>query len=284
MTRLASQVTLLATCIAATAAAQRSDSAPRVVNVVALDYTFQVPRELPAGPTTFRFANGGRQPHELNIYLIRAGVTMESVLALLRANKSVQQLTDGPVGVLFARRDAASAGGLYTDLLPGRDYAVICILRDSVTAPRHFMLGMYSMIHVTPARAATASRRMLPVDTIMGMDYAYKYPATLPPGPHAFAFRNDGKVRHEMSIAGLKPGITLDSLMRTERGNGRIARLIATDFGLLHVPAGQQALGMLETNLAAGTEYVLFCFFTDSAGAPTHAQLGMVGSIHVTPR
>jgi hypothetical protein len=35
---------------------------------------------------------------------------------------------------------------------------------------------------------------------VVGMDYAFRAPATLPAGPVTFRFRNDGKKAHEFNI------------------------------------------------------------------------------------
>jgi hypothetical protein len=39
-------------------------------------------------------------------------------------------------------------GVLQLDLLPGRDYALICFIPDSAGTPPHVMLGMSGTIHV----------------------------------------------------------------------------------------------------------------------------------------
>src|SRR5215212_305292 len=50
--------------------------------------------------------------------------------------------------------------------------------------------------------------------TVIGNDYAFtQLPATIPAGQTLFAFENRGKVRHEMSVMLLKPGITLQQVL-----------------------------------------------------------------------
>ena len=58
--------------------------------------------------------------------------------------------------------------------------------------------------------------------TVVGLDYAYQARATLPAGLTAFAFENHGKVRHEVVIARLRAGATLDSLIHGEPGAARL--------------------------------------------------------------
>ncbi|MBA3339432.1 MAG: hypothetical protein H0T54_06775, partial [Geodermatophilaceae bacterium] len=159
---------------------------PRQVTVVGRDYAFELPRQLPPGSTTFRFENRGKVRHELNIFLLKPGVRMEEVVRLRREGKPGAHLVDGPVGVLFAGAHGRSSAGLTTDLLAGRDYAVICVFRDTANAPRHFEMGMYSVIRVgaakRPARAGPDP------DTVVGLDYAFRAPAVLSAGRHWLAF------------------------------------------------------------------------------------------------
>ena len=133
--------------ISAFAFATHTDSAfgkpdQREVDVVALDYAFQVARELPPGPTTFGLQNRGKRRHELNIFLLKPGATVTQVLEMQKAGKSTQAFVEGPVGVLFAKPGKTSPSRLSTDLRPGREYGIICIFRDTATAPRHFEMGM----------------------------------------------------------------------------------------------------------------------------------------------
>ncbi len=250
----------------------------REVNVVALDYAFQVPRELPPGATTFGLENGGKKRHEFNIFLLKPGATVAQVLELQKAGKSTQALVEGPVGVLFAKPGKTSPSRISTDLLPGREYGVICIFRDTATAPRHFEMGMYSTIRVMagkPMRSRVAAR----VDTIIGLDYAFRYTQQLAAGRHTFVFRNEGKHRHEFSVTLLKPGVTLANVVEVDKVDGHIDPLIDTGMGLVWARAGEMALGRLEMNLLPGREYLIDCGFTDDDKSPPHYKLGMYGSI-----
>ena len=115
--------------------------------------------------------------------------------------------------------------------------------------------------------------------TVVGLDYAYQAPAILPAGRTAFAFENRGKVWHEVVIARLKPGVTLDSLMHAETGPAR--RALVKSVGILVAEAGESPLGRLVTELSAGETYVLYCNFQDAPDKPRHMMMGMIASIHV---
>jgi hypothetical protein len=270
---------IASTLLAAIASAHSAAPAARDVEIVGLDYAFVAPGELPAGRTTFRFVNKGKVRHEFNMVLLKPGVTIQQFIAAANAEKPLTPMMDGSVGVLFAEPRQRSWAGLSTDLAAGRTYSIICIFKDSASAPRHHAMGMYSAIHISGAQPAASS---LPrVDTIVGMDYAFQYPRTLGPGIHHLAFVNSGKQRHEVNVSLLKKGVTLQKVLDVDKAGGNIDKLIEDGLGVLHAPAGAAPLGLLEINLLAGREYMIECGFTDTDKSPPHYALGMYGDIHV---
>ncbi len=223
---------------------------PREVEAVGTDYAFQVPSELPPGPTTFRFNNKGKRSHELNIFLLKPGATVTQVIELQKAGKSTQELVERPVGVLFAEPGGRSGARLLTDLVPGREYGVIAAM------PR--------------------------VDSIVGVDYAFRYPKTLAPGRHAFLFKNEGKFRHEVSMTLLKPGVTVARVAEIDKAGGNVDALFEDGIGVLWSRAGETPLGRLEVDLLPGREYMIDCGFSNDDKSPPHYTLGMYGSIVVS--
>lgn len=255
----------------------------RNVEVIGVDYAFKVPSSLPAGATTFSFNNEGKHRHEFNIFLLKRGATIDQVVNARKEGKSQLIYIDGAVGVLFANEKSKAPSRLTTNLLPGRDYGVLCIFRDSAKAPQHFEIGMYSAIHVTGS-SAPVSRT--PVDSIIAVDYAFtKYPREISPGPHAISFRNAGKHRHEINVSLLKKGKTLDSLVAIDKVDGDVEPLFEKNggMGVLHSAAGADALGNLVVDFLPGREYVVDCGFQDDDKSPPHYKLGMYGSIKVRP-
>jgi hypothetical protein len=115
--------------------------------------------------------------------------------------------------------------------------------------------------------------------TVVGLDYAYQAPATLPAGLTAFAFENHGKVRHEAAIARLRAGATLDSVIHAEPGAGRL-RFVEI-VGVLIAEPGGRPLGRLLVDLAPGQSYVLFCNFQDAPDEPRHLAMVMVATVEV---
>jgi hypothetical protein len=251
------------------------------VEIVGLDYAFQAPTTLPAGRTTFRFSNKGKVEHELNIGLLKRGVTVQQFVDAMNSGRPITDMREMAVGVLFAEPGERASAGLATDLLPGRTYMVICINKDAPEAKRHTAMGMFSLITVPPERARASSAPA--VDSVIGADYAFvRYPRTVAPGRHQFAFANEGKVRHEVSMVLLAPGATPQKLLEVARADGDVDPLIAEYLGVLHSLAGTSPLGLLEVDMLPGRDYALLCNFSDTPESPKHVMLGMFGSIRVS--
>ena len=270
---------LVAMLLAAAANTEQVRPPARDVEIVALDYAFKAPAELPAGRTTFHFENKGKLAHEFNVVLLKPGATIQQFMAAANANTSLSPMIDSTVGVLFAGAQKRSSSALTTELLSGRTYAVRCIFKDSATAPRHERMGMFTTIHISAGKSAAESP--LRVDTIVGSDYAFRYPRTLNPGLHHLAFVNTGKQRHEVSVALLKKGATMQKVLDVIKADGDVDALIDEGLGVLHSLGGTRPAGLLEVDLLPGREYMIVCEFADSDKAPPHAALGMFGSISV---
>jgi hypothetical protein len=273
---------LLAAVAACSPAADRRADAASDVNAIVVrgsDYAFTMPDSVPAGLTTFLFTSTGKVRHELNISRLKPDVSMDSLLATVRADESVKDLIEGPVGVLFAEPGDSSSAGLTVDLKPGERYAVICIFADSAGAKRHFDLGMYKQVTVTGTSSAT---QQLAADTIIATDYAFQYPRELPPGRRTFVMRNDGKQRHQFGIELLRKGVTVDSVMKVAKAGGDVFALMEGAYGLLHARAGTQHIGGLTMELLPEREYLITCYFRDTPQSPEHVDLGMFGVIRTT--
>lgn len=80
--------------------------------------------------------------------LLRPGVTADR----FKSAKSPQEffpLIERLEGVLHTfPGQPPPLGVLEVQLLPRRDYVMLCNISDSPTAPPHFMMGMFSSIHV----------------------------------------------------------------------------------------------------------------------------------------
>jgi len=125
--------------------------------------------------------------------------------------------------------------------------------------------------------AGAVAQKFAPVK-VVALDYAYQAPSTLPSGPALFALDNRGKVRHEVAIVRLRPGVTVDSAMHAEPP----ARVALVDIiGVLIAEPSETSGGQLLVDLTAGRTYVLFCNFQDAPDKPRHLAMGMFTSIQV---
>jgi hypothetical protein len=254
--------------------------AARDVEIVAHDYAFAAPRALSAGEATFHFTNKGKVIHELDVALLKDGETARTVLSALNTKKPLKPLIETAVGILIARSGHRSTTGLSTHLLPGRSYLLICRLQDRASAPRHSQMGMFTVIQVAPSKGAAV--RMISADTVIGFEYAFKTPRTLTPGPHTLAFVNRGKVPHEVNVALLRPGVSMDqayALLKKDRDDDRV---VEQWIGVLLANAGATAVGQLQVNLLPNRDYVISCGLANDDSAQTHLALGMVGLLRTS--
>ena len=117
-----------------------------------------------------------------------------------------------------------------------------------------------------------------------GMSYVVSGP--LRPGVASITLRNDDDEAHMMSVARLKPGVTLDqvkaALAKSEDAAGALLA-DGQDKSVYGTPApvgAGQSTTVTAEHLQAG-DYVLVCFFNDNTGTP-HFKMGMVGELTVT--
>ncbi|MBY0489359.1 MAG: hypothetical protein K2R93_05915 [Gemmatimonadaceae bacterium] len=134
---------------------------------------------------------------------------------------------------------------------------------------------VWSACTVAPAEHPVA----VPVVQIVGHDFAFEAPDSLPPGPTRFAFRSDGTVPHEVAIARVKRGVSLDSVLRVEIAGGDIDGLYDPGEGLLYTAVGETVTAELQVTLEAGRDYVLACTLEKDCKA--HSMLGMVRGVRV---
>lgn len=113
---------------------------PQAVTVIGLDYAFQAPDTLPAGPVTLSLLNRGTVRHELILLLLNEGRTLGELLqaTTLEARTSLSR----PLGLIFAQPGQPADAQLIVNLVPGRSYVFLCVLRDAPDKPPHSAMGM----------------------------------------------------------------------------------------------------------------------------------------------
>ena len=122
---------------------------------------------------------------------------------------------------------------------------------------------------------------------LVGVDYEFQgMPATLKAGPVSIVFTNKAKDEfHEVNVALVKPGVSVDDIMTAIRKNADQAQgKYQGDLTFINntgaPPGGSSAITL---NLTKGT-YLVTCFVPvgGKEGAPPHAQMGMMQKFTVS--
>jgi len=126
-------------------AAPLKGQSPRPLNIRGIDFAFQVPDTVPAGPTIISLDNVGVARHEVLIVRLKEGRTGADVLAA-KTGPERMALQDGLVGLVAADPGSKSIGSLVTTLVSGRSYALICNIVDPPGKPPHMQQGMFRVV------------------------------------------------------------------------------------------------------------------------------------------
>jgi len=118
--------------------------------------------------------------------------------------------------------------------------------------------------------------------TIVGDDYAFlQPPTTLPAGLTLFSFQNRGRVRHEMVVGLLKPGVSVRDYLDVVKQLGRRRDLLESTIGLLMATPADTSGGRLLAWLIPGRSYIVVCTLRDTPDAQPHAMLGMISGFTI---
>jgi uncharacterized cupredoxin-like copper-binding protein len=266
---------LLVGCGGSDARESRGDAAtaPNVVTVRAGDYFFEAPDTVAAGMTTFRMETSGQEMHHLQAVMLMEGRTVADLMAHLTGDAhgipEWAHLVGGP--------NAPAPGETYEatlDLRPG-NYALICMIPSPDGAP-HIMKGMFRPLTVTPS--AQASAPAPEADLVMSLtDYDFEMAPMLSAGRRTIKVENVAEQPHEVFIARLAPGKTLEDFMGwLEKMEGPPP---AKPMG------GTTLIAQGEANYITGDfepgEYALICFVPDAGDGRPHFMHGMMRQIRV---
>jgi hypothetical protein len=123
------------------------------IHVVASDYALLAPDSITPGIARFTLENRGRVVHELVLGLLQRGKGAREIVEAAQANVRLRDLSahylEGPpFGAQFAWPGATSPARVIVELQAGREYALICTLRDTIAAQQHAALGMLRVLRV----------------------------------------------------------------------------------------------------------------------------------------
>jgi hypothetical protein len=244
----------------------------RVVQVVTHEFAFTMPDSLPAGLTTFRLRNEGRQPHHLMLYRLEPGKSLADVLVALRAGGAHPAWMHAVGGPNAVPHGGVAVGTLL--LLPGR-YVAFCHVK-SPDRVLHFAKGMMKALTVTSAVAPPAPLPAADL-TVTLRDYTFTWSSPPRRGWHRIGVRNLGSQRHELILSKLAPGKTSQDFiawMNTQRGPPPVVPW----GGITDLPAGGRMT--MDIYLTPGT-YSVVCRVRDAEDGRPHDEHGMYTSLRV---
>lgn len=263
------------------APAARAVSAPpfvalpgaNVVSVVASDYALQMPATLPAGLTTLRLSNTGKELHHLYLVKVEKGKKPEDVLAWFKKGGPPPAWMR-PVGGPNASAPMPGAETLFTSNLTAGEYIALCVIPSPDGAP-HVMKGMIKALTVTPS----AAKVVLPTAdvTLTLSDYDFTFSKPLTPGKHVLAVKNTGKQPHEFFMAKLNAGKSPEDMAKfAEKPNGPPPGLPMG--GITDIVPGDVVY--LQIDVPAG-DYAFICFDPDAKDGKPHFMHGMIKRVTV---
>lgn len=132
---------------------------------------------------------------------------------------------------------------------------------------------------------AQATDHATPVVHVVGNDYAFiQPPDTLGPGQTVFRFENRGTVRHEVSLALLRNGVTIREVYDAFASGTPRGTLIESSIGILIAAPSDTSGGRILVTLMPGRHYAMLCALRDKPDAAQHVMLGMISSFFVRAR
>ena len=268
----------LAMTAACSRPAPRADG-PNVVTITTSEYAFGMPDTIPAGLTTFRLVNQGKELHHASLVRLRDGKTVADFQAALAA--AMKNHTPPPSWMTFAGGpNAVTLGdtGVATETLEPGSYVFVCWI-PSLDGVPHVMKGMLHPLVVTAGAIPAAAAPAADV-TIKLTDYDFVLSRPLTAGKHVVRVENTGAQAHEIVIAALAPGKTLKDFIAWEEG-GEKGPLPTGQWlgGITTLDVGGHS--QFTTTFAPGS-YLLLCFWPDAKDGKPHLMHGMGKEITVS--
>jgi uncharacterized cupredoxin-like copper-binding protein len=272
---------LVAAAAVMAAACGRAEAAPanaaaasaRVVTVVAREFAFQAPDEVPAGLVTFQLQNRGTALHHMAIMRLDEGKTLQDLFAAFQAGGAPPAWAHDVGGPNAP--DPGSDSNATMMLEPGT-YALLCFVDIPDHVP-HVMKGMAKLLRVTPAVVPAASRAIAGDVTTTLNDYSFTLSKPITRGVHTIRVENPAAQSHEVELVKLAPGKTLQDLMAwmADPQGPPPGSAIGGIAGM-----GHGVVQSFTYDFAPG-EYALVCFLPGPDGKP-HFLHGMMQQFTVS--
>lgn len=241
---------------------------PTVVTVVARDYGYELPKSIPAGVTTIRLVNQGKELHHMQIVRLDQGKSAADFFA--------EMTHEGPLpawAVPVGGPNAAEPGATVSEtqqLAPG-NYAVMCMIPGADGKP-HFTRGMTGSFEVTKSTAPAATEPA--ADLVVSLvDYNFSVAGDIKPGSHTLRVENKGTQPHEAVLVRLESGKTLGDLLNWVEHPDQGPPPAHFIGGLVGLAPGDHAF--FGANFTPGI-YGWLCFLPDVKDGKPHLMHGMM--------
>jgi uncharacterized cupredoxin-like copper-binding protein len=273
---------LLAACATkdASKSANTSDSThtaasakPHQMTVVATDYKFDAPDQVPAGMMTIHLVDNGQELHHDAFVKLNDGKTIADIEQAMKTQGPMPSWAVDYGGV----NPPHPGGGMATttqQLEPG-NYALICFVPSPDGTP-HFAKGMVRPLTVTPSSDASAPAPVADIDMTLD-NYSFTTSKSITAGKHTLKIQNNASQPHELVLARLAPGKKAEDLPAwVEKPAGPppaepIGGVPAIDKG---------ATAYVTVDFTPG-DYAFVCFLPDAKDGKPHFTHGMVKQVHV---
>lgn len=235
------------------------------------EYYFRGPDTLPAGRVNLKVRLNGKEGHVIDLIQLKDGKRIGDLMA---AGESAYDSS----WVAFAGAGITAMEGtpVYSLVLEPGVYVLLCYFHTD-GAP-HFARGMIKEVTVTGAAQPLAPPPRHDAEIVM-VDYGYEMPVPLAAGTRTLRVVNPSPQPHEVIIARLKDGMTLEDVRTWEEaGAGNDSSPWVAMGGVGDVGAGDSLY--MTRDFPRGT-YRLACFYVTPGAKENHARLGMKTYIEV---
>jgi hypothetical protein len=270
----------LVTAVAVPLAAKSQFTAPHAdFMVTAADFSFEIPREVPAGWRTVRFRNTGREFHHAVFLRVPDERAADSAVAALATWKEDwDRAVPGTVSIGGVESHFTDRPGEDTyailDLRPGL-YLVLCMIPSD--RGLHVTRGMHALLRVT-ATAAIGPPPPSPEARLHARDYAYRLTKNhFTPGWHLIEVSSDGPSEHVAEFARLKDGRHMSDVLAAAGTPNADDPEASTVGGTARLASGKRAF--VWVHFSPGV-YVVQCPLHTSAHRP-HLRQGMITEFEV---
>lgn len=285
--RLLSMAALItaAACTTKDASDQAADSAavPAVaaaaaneVTITATEYKFEAPEQIPAGLTTFRMVDSGKELHHVTLIKIDSGKTFND---LMNGFKAMKPGTHPPGWVIPAGGPnvvGPGATSVLTQVMEPGEYALVCFIPDAKGVP-HVAHGMAKSLTVTPNPNANTTEPTADI-TVTLSDYKFDFSKPLTAGKHTLKLVTAPGQPHEFTFFKLEPGKTAADIPKYVEAGMQGPPPAIPIGGVAGVAAGRPAF--YEVDLTPG-EYAIVCFLEDAGDGKPHFLHGMIQQVTV---